>query len=222
MSLESVRAGVEAAAASSSRNPEDIVLVAVSKGRGIDEIRSLYDAGHRDFGENRASEMAEKAANLPADIRWHFVGVLQSNKARVIRPIAHLLHSLDRESVALAWLKGLGVPPPVLVQVNVGGEEQKSGVAPEQAADFVDLVESLGISVRGLMTVPPVATTPGANRPHFAALAHLRDQIALTHPGCVELSMGMTDDFETAIEQGASIIRVGRAIFEETNNTGAR
>ena len=112
----------------SGRDPSSITLVAVSKAKSVADIEAVYELGHRDFGENRAQEMAEKAARLPDDIRWHFVGGLQTNKARLIRPITHLLHSMDRESLAGAWAKGGGLPPPVLFQVNTGHEPQKSGV----------------------------------------------------------------------------------------------
>ena len=106
--------------------------MAVSKAKPVSEIEAVYELGHRDFGENRAQEMAEKAARLPEDIRWHFVGGLQTNKARLVRPITHLLHSMDRASLAGAWAKGSGLPPPVLLQINTGHERQKSGVEPEE------------------------------------------------------------------------------------------
>lgn len=222
MSYDSVMSRVGAAAARAGRDPDRVTVVAVSKERTVEEIMDLYERGHRDFGENRAQELAVKAAALPADIRWHFVGVLQSNKARVVRPIVNLLHSLDRESLALAWLKGHGLPPPVLIQVNIGGEEQKSGVSPSQAADLVARVVELGLEVRGLMTVPPVPENPEASRPLFRAMAELSGSIRGRWPEASLLSMGMSDDFETAIEEGSSMIRVGRAIFATTNEPGAR
>lgn len=206
----------------SGRDPKSLTVVAVSKGRTVDEIRSLYDMGHRDFGENRAQEMAGKVPRLPEDIRWHFVGVLQTNKARLVRPVAHLLHSLDRESLALAWLKGRELPPPVLLQVNVGGESQKSGVDPKDAEAMVGVLLDLGLEVRGLMTIPPVPKNPESNRSHFRDLADLGALLSRRWPLVAELSMGMSDDFEVAIEQGSTLIRVGRAIFGETNDTGVR
>lgn len=192
------------------RSPSEVTLVAVSKTKTPEEILAVYEQGHRDFGENRAREMADKAALLPSDIRWHFVGPLQSNKARVVRPITRLLHSMDRVSLAKAWAKGQGMPPPVLVEVNVGEEPQKAGVLPGDVDELVEQVGAFGIEVRGLMAIPPIDEDP---RPHFVTLRDLRDRIRTTAPGVVELSMGMTDDFEVAIEEGASIIRVGRAIF---------
>jgi pyridoxal phosphate enzyme (YggS family) len=188
-------------------------LVAVSKGQSPAQVMAVYELGHRDFGENRAQEMAEKAAVLPADIRWHFVGSLQANKARLVRPITTLLHSLDRPSLAAAWVKGPGLPPPVLVQVDLAGEEQKSGVPPEAAAATVEMALELGLTVRGLMAIPPAPDDPESSRHYFAELRDLRDRIVGDHPAVTELSMGMTDDYVVAIEEGSTIVRVGRAIF---------
>lgn len=213
MSYQEVMARVEVAAGRVGREPGEVTLVAVSKAKSPAEVMSVYEQGHRDFGENRANEMATKAERLPEDIRWHFVGALQSNKSSLVRARTFLLHSMDRRSLAKAWLKGPGLPPPVLVQVNVGGEEQKSGVAPGKAADTVHWLVEMGIEVRGVMSLPPAPDRAEDSRPYFAELRNLRDQIRLDHPALVELSMGMTDDFEVAIEEGASIIRVGRAIF---------
>jgi PLP dependent protein len=215
MSYEDVVTRMTAATERVGRDPSSITLVAVSKAKSVPDIEAIYGLGHRDFGENRAQEMAEKAARLPDDIRWHFVGGLQTNKARLIRPITHLLHSMDRPSLAGAWAKGSGLPPPVLLQVNTGHELQKSGVAPDDARSTLSEVLSLGLDVRGLMAIPPLSEDPEAQRPHFAMLRKLRSELAAEHPGIIELSMGMTDDFEIAIEEGSSIIRVGRAIFGE-------
>lgn len=205
------------AAARASREPSDITVVAVSKERTVGEIEALYSEGHRDFGENRAGEMAEKALRLPDDIRWHFVGSLQSNKVRSIRARTHLLHSLDRGSLAKAWVKGIGQPPPILIQVNIGGEEQKSGVDPEHAADLIGETIELGLEPHGLMAIPPLGTIPEDSRRFFVALCGLRASLATDAHPLGQLSMGMTNDFEVAIEEGASIIRVGRAIFGSTH-----
>lgn len=221
MSFEQVMARVADAAVSAGRSPEEITVVAVSKTMSADEVRAVYELGHRDFGENRADELAEKAALLPGDIRWHFVGALQSNKARMVRGITHLLHSMDRHSLGNAWMKGPGLPPPVLAQVNVGEEPQKSGLAPADVESALDWMEDLGLVVRGLMAIPPLPETPEDSRAHFAALREMRDRMAREHPSLTELSMGMTDDYEVAISEGASIIRVGRAIFGPRKATGA-
>ncbi len=221
MSYRSVIERVARAADAAGRATEEITVVAVSKTAGVEEILSIYNQGHRDFGENRADELAEKAVQLPDDINWHFVGALQSRKARVVRPIVKLLHSMDRESLAVAWLKGQGLAPPVLAQVNVGDESQKSGLGVGDVPAALDRMVSLGIDVRGLMAIPPVPSHPDDSRPYFVLLRELRDSVAESHPTITELSMGMTDDFEVAITEGASIIRVGRAIFDSRDSTGA-
>ena len=215
MSYADVLERMAATADRAGRDLASIRLVAVSKAKSVTDIEKVYALGHRDFGENRAQEMVEKAARLPDDIRWHFIGGLQTNKARSIRPITHLLHSMDRESLGAAWAKGSGLPPPVLLQVNTGHEEQKSGADPERAGQVLDHLIGLGIEVLGLMAIPPYSDDPEQQRPHFAMLRELRDRLAPAQPSLVELSMGMTDDFEVAIEEGSTVIRVGRAIFGE-------
>jgi len=220
MSYDGVMARVAGAAERAGRSVEEVTVVAVSKTMTYDDIMSVYEQGHRDFGENRADELAGKAASLPADIRWHFVGALQSNKVRSVRGVVALLHSMDRRSLAKAWMKGHGLAPPVLAQVNVGEESQKSGLSPAEVVDALTWMETLGLEVRGLMAIPPIPDRPETSREHFRTMRRLRDDLIGKHPNVVELSMGMTDDFEVAIEEGASIIRVGRAIFGPRNTTG--
>jgi pyridoxal phosphate enzyme (YggS family) len=154
---------------------------------------------------------------LPDDIRWHFVGSLQSNKARAIRASTHLLHSVDRVSLAKAWVKGMGQPPPILIQVNIGNEEQKGGVEPDRAADLIGEVTNLGLDPQGLMAIPPLGRIPDDSRRFFVALRELLAHLSTPAVPLGQLSMGMTNDFEVAIEEGASIIRVGRAIFGSTH-----
>jgi len=221
MSYREVMERVATAAAESGRAPQEVTVVAVSKTMSVDDVLAVYEQGHRDFGENRADELADKAAALPGDIRWHFVGALQSNKARMVRGVVHLLHSMDRRSLGKAWLKGHGLAPPVLAQVNIGREAQKSGVDPTEVPAALEWMEMLGLDVRGLMAIPPVPDRPEDSREQFARLREIRDQVAPSHQSVVELSMGMTDDFEVAIAEGASIIRVGRAIFGPRKPTGA-
>lgn len=222
MGYAEVMSRVSEAARRVGRDPGEITLVAISKTKSVADILDVYEQGHRHFGENRAGELAEKAPHLPSDITWHFVGALQSRKARTVRPIASLLHSMDRRSLASAWLKGQGHPPPVLVQVNLGEEEQKAGVAPDGVLDALDWMVAMGLDVRGLMAIPPIPQQPEDSRPYFHQLREIRDGVVGTYPSIIELSMGMTDDFEVAIEEGASIIRVGRAIFGPRNSaTGA-
>ena len=220
MTYSEVMERVAEAAERAGRSIDEITVVAVSKTMTPDQIMEVHEQGHRDFGENRAGELAEKASVLPGDIRWHFVGTLQSNKTRAVRGITHLLHSMDRRSLAKAWLKGHGLAPPVLAQVNIGDEDQKSGLAPEEVDEALDWMTALGLDVRGLMAIPPIPERPEDSRPYFAALREIRDRVVSTHPSVVELSMGVTDDFEVAISEGASIIRVGRAIFGPRRPTG--
>jgi pyridoxal phosphate enzyme (YggS family) len=211
--LDEVRSRVAQAALRAGRDPGTVTLVAVSKGRPRTEILAAYQAGQRDFGENRAAELAEKAPQLPSDIRWHFVGTLQRRKARLVRPIVVLLHSLDRPSLAAEWAKGTDHSPQVLLQVNVSGEVQKHGFRPDDVAEQVNAAAARGLDVTGLMTMPPIPAVPDDSRPFFAELRSLRDAIATVDEPLVELSMGMTDDFEVGVEEGATLIRVGRAIF---------
>jgi PLP dependent protein len=221
MSYQEVMERVAAAARRADRQVGDVTVVAVSKTMTPEDIMGVYEQGHRDFGENRAGELADKAPSLPEDIRWHFVGALQSNKTRLVRGIVQLLHSMDRPSLGKAWMKGHGLPPPVLAQVNVGDESQKSGVGFDRVPEAVEWMVEMGLDVRGLMAIPPLPERPEDSRPYFQTLRELRNRVAATHPSVDELSMGMTDDFEVAIEEGASIIRVGRAIFGPRKQTGA-
>jgi uncharacterized pyridoxal phosphate-containing UPF0001 family protein len=150
-------------------------------------------------------------------VRWHMIGSLQRNKVRMVRPGVVLLHSLDRESLAQSWLKGAGQPPPVLVQVNVGNESQKSGVSPTGTRALVEYAMSIGVSVVGLMAIPPRVPSADEVAPYFAALRGLRDSLVVDHPSVQHLSMGMSQDFEVAITEGSTYIRVGRTIFGERN-----
>jgi pyridoxal phosphate enzyme (YggS family) len=220
VTLAAVRAGVDAASARAGRPSSAVTIVAVSKGRSVEEIIALYEAGHRDFGENRAGELAAKVGSLPRDIRWHFVGHLQSNKARVVRPTGAILHSLDGLSLAKAWLKGPGSPPPCLLQVNIGRESQKSGAAPEAAVEVAREISEIGIELTGVMAILPIGTTSDAARPFFRHLSALRAEISDAVPSVRELSMGMTDDYDVAVEEGATLIRVGRAIFDADQSPG--
>lgn len=215
MGLDSVRERIAAATVRARRSPNEVTLVIVSKGQSVETIKALYDRGERDFGENRAQELTAKVGQLPGDIRWHFVGPLQSNKVRIVRPIVTLLHSLDRPELGPAWMKGPGLAPPALLQVNVGKEPQKHGVDPADAvAVFADLVAK-GINLAGLMAIPPLANDPEATRPYFVEMRRLATAVGRDHPSGTALSMGMTDDFEVAIEEGATFVRVGRAIFSD-------
>lgn len=213
----SVLARVAAAAGRARRSPDDVTLVAVSKTWPVDVLKDAAGAGVEVFGENRAQELREKHAVLGDRVRWHFVGPLQSNKVRHVVGVAELVHSVDRYGLAEAIARrahSLGIVQDVLVEVNVGGEATKHGVEPAQAVRLAEEVAGLdGIRVRGLMTIPPRAADPDETRPYFRDLAALRDLVAGAVPGATELSMGMSADFEQAIEEGATIVRVGEAIF---------
>jgi pyridoxal phosphate enzyme (YggS family) len=212
--LSEITERAAAAAARAGRDPGEVTVVAVSKIASDEQVLALHAEGHRDFGENRAAELAERAPRLPGDIRWHFIGRLQGNKVRRVRPVTHLLHSMDRPDLVGYWAKGPGPPPPALLQVNVAGEDRKAGVPPEEAAAVLERAAGLGMEVRGLMTIAPLAADAEEARPVFRALAGLREHLAERWPGLTELSMGMTDDFEVAVEEGATLLRVGRAIFD--------
>ena len=213
MSLQSVREQMAVALQRSGRPPDAVTLVAVGKTHSTETLMKAYEQGHRDFGENRAGELAAKAAALPADIRWHFVGSLQRNKVRLVRPVVHLLHSMDRLRLGTAWLKGPGSAPPALLEVNVAEEPQKGGTTVRDAPFLVEQLIAAGVDLRGVMAIPPMVGDPEESRPHFRRLAALRDELMAAYPQIAHLSIGMTDDFEVAIEEGATIIRVGRAIF---------
>ena len=213
--LTAVRSAVDAAAQRVGRHPGDITIVVVSKGRSPEEISRVYEAGHRDFGENRPEELADKAPRLPPDIRWHMVGTVQRRKAALAADHANFIHSLDRESLAHRFAT-LEKTPPLFIQVNLAGEEQKHGVDPDGLERLLATAIALGLTVEGLMIIPPVPTAREDSRRWFAELRVLRDRLARRHPTVTELSMGMTDDFEVAVEEGATFLRVGRAIFDAT------
>ena len=214
MSYRMVSERIAEAALKADRNPEDVTLIVISKGRDVSAIRDLYDQGVRDFGENRAQELSSKVGRLPADIRWHFVGPLQTNKVRLVRPSASLLHSLDRVKLARFWSRGNGQVP-ALAQVNIGWEPQKHGVAPDRIGEMVEMFLGEGVDVRGLMAMAPRVAEPEQARPFFQRLRRLSESLSEQYPAMTELSMGMTEDYQVAVEEGATMVRVGRAIFGE-------
>lgn len=220
--LSSVRARIAAACALAGRDPAAVTLVAVSKTVPPERVRAAYDLGVRDFGENRVEEGVPKQSELPADIRWHMIGHVQSRKARDAAGRFCLVHSVDSLKLAQRLAReaaAAGRELPVLLEVNVAGEEAKYGYTP--GAPFFDEVTQIlalpALRVRGLMTMAPIVADPEQARPVFAGLRALRDELAGRFPYADwhDLSMGMTDDFEVAVEEGATIVRVGRAIFGE-------
>jgi len=216
--LETVRARIAAAARRAGRNPASIRLVLASKTQPSAAIRAASRAGARDFGENYVQEAIAKRAELAdlTEIRWHLIGHLQTNKAKAAASAFALIHSVD--SVRLAEALGRAQPSPRvhgLIEVNLGAEASKSGVAPDRVATLLDAARGK-IEIEGLMTIPPPAAIAETTRPYFARLREMRDRLAVQSGLALsELSMGMTDDFEIAIEEGATIVRIGRAVFGE-------
>jgi len=210
--LERVRERVARAAERSGRRAEDVLLVGVSKTVDVARIRAAIDAGVPALGENRVQEARGKVAELGRPVPWHLVGHLQTNKARDAVELFDLIHSLDRVELATeldkrAHARGRAVK--ALIEVNVGGEPSKSGVAPDGVGALLDAVATLRhVQVDGLMTIPPEAPQPDASREWFRTLRKLGER-----HGLAQLSMGMSADFEVAIEEGATVVRVGTAIF---------
>jgi pyridoxal phosphate enzyme (YggS family) len=213
--LARVRERIAAAAERAGRSPDAVLLVAVSKTWPEETLREALGAGVEVFGENRAQELAAKARALEKGARWHFIGHLQTNKVRHVVGVAELVHSVDRLAVAeaiAARAMSLGIVEDVLIEVNVAGDPTKHGVAPADALRLVDAVAALeGVRARGFMTMPPWPERPEDSRPHYRALAQLGREVGASSGW--ELSMGMSRDFEVAIEEGATIVRVGEAIF---------
>jgi pyridoxal phosphate enzyme (YggS family) len=217
--LAEVRRRVAAAATASGRNPESITLIAVGKTFPAEAVAEVVSAGAIDLGENRVQEAVAKKPEV-AGARWHLIGPLQRNKARAALEVFDVVHTLDRPEIADRLQNLLAEHWPerrleVLVEVNVGSEPQKAGALPEDAAEL--LQHALGrdrLSVRGLMAIPPWGRDPEESRPHFRALRELRDDLQLQVGAPLpELSMGMSHDFELAIAEGATMVRVGTAIF---------
>jgi PLP dependent protein len=207
--LDDVRARIAAATTASGREPGDVTLVAVSKQQPWDKIAPVLEAGQRVFGENRVQDAMERWQSRRADIELRLIGPLQTNKVREAVDFFDVIETLDREKLARALAdeaQRSGKAPRLYVQVNTGEEPQKAGVAPAAADDFIaEVRKTFGLSPEGLMCIPPVGEPPG---PHFALLAAIA-----ARNGLQRLSMGMSDDFETAIRFGATSVRVGSAIF---------
>jgi hypothetical protein len=213
--LTLVRNQITEAAARAGRDPHDVRLVAVSKTMPADLVAAAVDAGVAILGENYIQEALDKIERVGTDrASWHFIGRLQSNKAKYAVRLFDLIHSVDSLKLAKEIDKRAAKierRQPVLVQVNVSGEETKGGVETTEAEDLIGAVRELeALEVRGLMTMPPFFDQPQRARPYFRALAELKRRVC---PDLPELSMGMSGDFEVAIEEGATLVRVGTAIF---------
>jgi pyridoxal phosphate enzyme (YggS family) len=209
--------------ASTGVDPGDLTIVAVAKGFGPEEVRAAVAAGLRDIGENYAQELSEKAGALAGDalgagagkseVRWHFLGPVQRNKVKLIAAVVGLWEAVDRLSAGVTIVRH-APGAKALVQVNTSGEPSKAGCRPDEAPELVDRLQSAGLDVRGLMTIGPPGP-PELARPGFAALRELADRLGLP-----ERSMGMTGDLEVAVSEGATIVRVGTALFGPRPATG--
>lgn len=224
--LKTIQAQIQSACNCSGRDPNEITLIAVSKTKPISALREAYEAGARDFGENKVQELIEKIPQLPDDIRWHMIGHLQRNKVKYIIGKVALIHSVDslrlaeeisRESVRQ------GVETDILIEINIAEEESKFGVSLREAPDMIEKIAGLpGINIKGLMTVAPYTAVSEKNRPYFVKMRELSVDIARKNIDNISmnvLSMGMTGDFSVAVEEGATCVRVGTGIFGERDYT---
>jgi len=218
--LERVREQIASAAARAGRVAEEIELVAITKTHPAEKVREAIEAGQTLFGESRVQEARAKIPELPSNLRWHFVGHLQKNKIRHALPLFEMIHSVD--SLGLAQeinriAEEEGMHPRVLLEVNVAGEGSKFGFSPEKLRDQMEALLALPrLSILGLMTIPPLAEEAEASRKYFVRLRELRDRLQTDfRVDLAQLSMGMTQDFSVAVEEGATLVRVGTAIFGE-------
>jgi PLP dependent protein len=212
--LAAIESRVAAACTRVGRARSTVILVAVSKRQPLELIQAAFAVGHRHFGENYATELRDKHAMLP-DVEWHAIGPVQEKNAKYIAKAAHWYHAVDNLDVARELSRrraSLALPPlRCLVEVNLAGESSKAGLAPDAVPAMVSMVRELpSLELVGLTGMPPLVETPEENRPHFTRLAGLAQQLGLPH-----CSMGTTGDFEVAIECGATLVRVGTAIFGE-------
>jgi pyridoxal phosphate enzyme (YggS family) len=220
--LAEVREEIRAAALAAGRDPGEVRLVAVSKTRPAADVIEAFRAGQIIFGENYVQELRTKASEVKEPVAWHFIGSLQSNKVRQIAGLVSMIHSVDRlslaEEISRQWGR-LSLTCDLLVQVNISGEVTKSGTTAEDALQLVrDIARLPNLRIRGLMTMPPFFDDPEAARPYFAGLRQLAELIhgeAIPGVEMGELSMGMSGDFAAAIQEGATLVRVGTAIFGE-------
>lgn len=220
--INEVRKNMEKACRVSGRNPEEVSLIAVSKTKPVSMLQEAYDAGCRDFGENKVQEIMDKIDRLPSDIRWHMIGHLQTNKVKYIVGKVFLIHSVDSLHLAEAISKEAvkqNTTVNILIEVNVAKEDTKYGAMAEDTVSLVEKIALLpGICVKGLMTIAPYVENPQENRQYFVKLRQLAVDIKSKNIDNVHmdiLSMGMTGDYMVAIEEGATYVRVGTGIFGE-------
>ena len=228
--FETVEKKVTEACARAGRERSEVTLIAVSKTKPVEMLREVYDAGARDFGENKVQEICEKYDKLPDDIKWHMIGHLQRNKVKQVIDKAALIHSVDsyrlaQEISVQAQKKGLTIP--ILIEVNIAGEESKFGTSAEDTIQLVEEIAELpNLKIQGLMTIAPYVVDAEENRLYFRQIKQLSVDIKNKNIDNVSmdvLSMGMTGDYEVAIEEGATMVRVGTGIFGARNyNTKER
>jgi PLP dependent protein len=216
--LERVRSQIANAAKKSERSLDEIELVAISKTHDAEKVRAAYEAGQSLFGESKVQEARAKIPELPSSLRWHFVGHLQKNKIRHALPLFELFHGIDDVDLAREMnriAEEQGMHPRILLEVNVAGEGSKFGFKPETLRKEMESILALPrLSVLGLMCIPPLAEEAEGSRKYFVDLRELRDRLQTEfHVDLAQLSMGMTQDFAVAVEEGATLVRVGTAIF---------
>ena len=222
--IEEIKQNIQQAALRSNRDPKEITLIAVSKTKPVEELIEAYQFGMREFGENKVQELCEKEILLPSDIHWHMIGHLQRNKVKYIVDKVSLIHSVDSyrlaEQIDLE-AKKKNVIVNILIEVNIADEESKFGVKPEDVLALIgEIVRLSNVRVKGLMTVAPYTEIPTENRSYFKKMHQLYVDINAKNIDNVSmevLSMGMTGDYEIAIEEGATMVRVGTGIFGERN-----
>lgn len=218
--LEQVESRIQEACRRAGRDRGEVTLIAVSKTKPVEMLREIYDCGQRVFGENKVQELTEKYEVLPGDIQWHMIGHLQRNKVKYLIGKTALIHSVDSVRLARTIQEESAKKAcrtPVLIEVNVAGEESKFGVAPEETQTLIEEIAQFpNLEVRGLMTIAPYVEDPEENRMIFRKLRQLSVDIAAKNINNVTmsvLSMGMTNDYEVAVEEGATMVRVGTGIF---------
>jgi hypothetical protein len=218
--LAEVQRRIREACGRSGRSADDVTLIAVSKTKPLENLQTAYAAGSRNFGENKVQEIVQKAPQMPQDTRFHMIGHLQRNKVRQVLPLVKLIHSVDSLRLAEqieADAAKAGLDIDILLEVNVAGEESKFGLAPEEVEETARRISSLShVHIRGLMTIAPFVDDPEDNREIFKKLYQLAVDIRSKNIDNIDmsvLSMGMTGDYEVAVEEGATMIRVGTGIF---------
>ena len=222
--LKEIENRVQAACERAGRSRDEVTLIAVSKTKPIEDLTEIYNAGVRDFGENKVQELTDKIEKMPNDIKWHMIGHLQRNKVKYIIDKVELIHSVDifrlAEEINIQ-AKKKGIVVPILVEVNIADEESKYGVSKEDAMELVKQIATLdGLTVKGLMSIAPYVVDSEENRPYFHKIKDLSVDISNENIDNVSmdiLSMGMSGDFEVDIEEGATMVRVGTGIFGERN-----